>query len=176
MPWVSLAQYDDKKTDIVESDGERGYLIKQHWTAWVPFWICAPLVTVLGIGGLVAAKQLKWLPPSNGWGLVWQIAIAGAVVVAVLKVDLLWYWKLSKTYILVTECNVFTSAMEKVFVNVMNAYSLDESTITTHAASLLLPSVRSVELRIEGQMIVKMPRAAGGDEIKHAIDTLRGAK
>jgi hypothetical protein len=175
MPWVDLAQFDDEKTDIVDADGVKGYLIHNHWTAWVPFWIVGPLVTLLCVYGVWAAKHYGVLMTS-GAAALWNVLGAAFIVWLVVHVDLIWYRKLADTFLLVTEKNVFVSRMEHWFFNVIDGHPLGECTITTHSASWILPSVRSVEVRVEGQTIMHINRAAGGPAIEHAIETLRGAR
>lgn len=173
--WVSLAEFDDAKTDIVDADGTHGYLVTQHWTAWVPFWLCAPAATLLCAWGVWAAKHYGVLTLS-GVSAIWEILGAAVIVWIVVHVDLVWYWKLANTYLLVTQQNVFVSRMEHWFFNVIDAHPLDECTIITHSGSWVLPSVRTVDLRVESQTIMRLDRAGGGDAIEHAIETLRGEK
>lgn len=172
MPWVNLSQYDDRKINIVDGDGTRGYLIGQHWTAWITYWVCAAASTITGIGGLIAAARAGWLPPITDWR---TFVGAALVLYVVAHVDLLWYWALSNTYVLVTEKNVFVSQMRKAFFHHVNGHPIGNVKFITDEASWIFP-VYSVDVLSGERLLLRIERASGGDEIEHAIETLRGEK
>jgi hypothetical protein len=174
--WVDLAKFDDDKTDIVDGDGTQGYLVTNHWTAWVPFWIIAPLVLAACAYGVWLAKQHAWLRPFTGTTAILSVVGIAAALWLILHVVLVWYWELKKTWLLITKKNIFVSRMEHWFFNVVDAHPLDECQVITHSSSWILPGLRSVELRVEAQTLMHMQKAGGGNAISHALETLRGAK
>lgn len=100
------------------TDGRVGILIGVHWTAWIPYFTCAPLVTVGAYYGVTWAWRVD---PRLG------LAALALALLGLGKVLVLWALDRLHRTILVTEGHVYDRRRQVLFFTTTTAIPVSDS-------------------------------------------------
>lgn len=163
MPVTTLDRYRHA-LPLQAEDGDTGFLVRLHWTAWVAYFLCAPLV----VSGALAT--LEWTASAE-WPMWAKVLIATGVMSVGMKVVVLWCLTLMRRYVIITQENIYSHDTQKLFFPVTATHPTAKvASVTYEVEGLGIFGVRTVRILTEGDSPdLVFQHAAGGRSLEQGI-------
>jgi hypothetical protein len=167
MPYVHVADARKLIPEVSLDDGAVGFLVRKHWTAWLPYLLIAPPFVAAVVGATGYLLIAGYLVVTSWWFLLW---LAASVYVTV-KVTLIWKKHLTHTVVLVTPKAIYSQRVQKLFfTTVLRVNTSEIGPMETRAESWLFPGKRTLIIRTHGDMPdVTFLHAGEGEKMEQGV-------
>ena len=174
MPLVALRQFSATLPEISSTDGATGFLVRKHWTRWIPYALFAPPILLIGIG--IFADVLPWIYRSvGGWpATVVDLFLGAAVLYVVSHVVVFWFLYLREDFLLFTPRTIYHNCRDKLFFQPTARYPARGASVDYGVEGLGILGVRRITIAIPGHANVVYPHAAEGERMEQGISHILG--
>lgn len=175
MPLVVLGQFAKKLPEISSSDGTTGFLVRKHWTRWIPYALFAPPILLVGIASFVDVLPAVYAYLGGGWmPLVVDTILGLGVLVIVWKAVVFWFLYLREDFLLFTPRVVYHNRRDKLFFQPTNRYPARGVSLLYDVEGLGILGVRRITMNVPGLGPQIFRHASEGEEMERGISHVLG--